>query len=73
MGKLRIRGGGVLHAVHLNLTAEEMVVDDLGRVVGDTHSIPCVMGEGVNGAGASGKYQHPGRGEVLVNVSLRMY
>lgn len=32
-------------------------MDDLGRVVGDTHSVPCVTGEGVNGAGASGKHK----------------
>lgn len=54
---LRIQGGGFVHAVHLNLTAGEMIVDDLGRVVGDTHSVPCVTGEGVNGAGASGKHK----------------
>ena len=45
-----------MHAVHINLTANTMVVDDLGRVTGDLHEISCVQGDGVaSTADASGK------------------
>lgn len=53
-GLLRVKGGGHLHEISLNLTATDFTIDDLGRVVGDTHTIACTTGEGVNGNGGSG-------------------
>ena len=43
------------------INADTLIVDDLGRLVADVHSIPCdpVDGEGKNGAGdygGSGKF-----------------
>ena len=52
---LEVKGHGHIHAVHINLTANTMVVDDLGLVIGDRHDISCVQGDGVTSAsGASG-------------------
>ena len=48
-----------MHAVHLNVTANTMVVDDLGLVIGDLHKNPCVQGDGVTSTkGASGNIVH---------------
>lgn len=49
-----IKGGGHAHAVHVNITASTLTVDDLGRIVGDVHNILCAEGTGFDGVGASG-------------------
>lgn len=54
---MRIYGGGFVYAVYFNLIVGEMIVDDLGRVVGDIYFVFCVTGEGVNGVGVLGKYE----------------
>ena len=52
---MEIKGRGHMHAVHLNVTANTMVVHDLGLVIGDLHVNPCVQGDGVSSTnGASG-------------------
>ena len=52
---LEIKGHGHMHAVYLNVTANTMVVDDLGLVIGDLHKNACVQGDGITSTqGASG-------------------
>lgn len=50
-----MQGEGHVHAVQVNITAETLIVDDLGQIVGDLHSVSCVVGDGFSsGSGASG-------------------
>ena len=49
-----MHGGGIIHAVHLNITVDNLVIDDLGTIVGDLHQIPCSEGQGHGGSGPSG-------------------
>ena len=50
-----MQGEGHVHAVQVNITAETLIVDDLGQIVGDLHSVSCVVGDGFSSAsGASG-------------------
>ena len=52
---MEIKGHGRMHAVHIEVTANTMVVDDLGSVIGDLHNNQCVQGDGVTSTkGASG-------------------
>ena len=50
-----VHGLGRVHAIHLNITAAELTVDDLGQIIGDYHNISCSIGEGFDGYGPSGK------------------
>ena len=52
---IRVQGGGIIHAIHVVIESDNLVVDDLGRVVGDIHDLPCETGNGVDGTTASGK------------------
>ena len=55
-GKLWVQGEGHVHAVHVNITAENVVVDDLGHIIGDHHGIACTIGDGFDSVnGASGR------------------
>jgi hypothetical protein len=50
-----VQGEGHVHAVQVNITAETLIVDDLGQIIGDLHSVSCVVGDGFSsGSGASG-------------------
>ena len=62
VGTLNVKGGGILHAVHLDITADKMKVDDLGQVIGDTHSVTCSSGEGIVGSNGASGAGHGGRG-----------
>ncbi|KAL8581102.1 hypothetical protein ACOMHN_012752 [Nucella lapillus] len=53
VNNLNVHGGGTIHAVHLNLTVVNLVIDDLGTIIGDLHTIPCSGGQGHRGVGAS--------------------
>lgn len=46
-----MKGLGHLHAVHLNLTVNTLIVDDLGHVTGDVHDDPCPVGDGIDSSG----------------------
>ena len=51
-----MQGEGHVHAVQVNITAETLIVDDLGRIIGDLHDITCSKGNGFNANdGASGR------------------
>lgn len=53
---MRVKGVGSVHAVKINIEAGNLVIDDLGEVIGDVHSIGCTTGNGAdNSYGASGK------------------
>ena len=50
-----VRGKGLVHAVNVDIEAGTLVIDDLGIVRGDTHSITCTTGQGSpSSSGASG-------------------
>ena len=51
---MHIEGLGHVHATHVHIEAGTLIVDDLGRLVGDEHDIPCTTGQGTDGQGASG-------------------
>lgn len=55
MGNLNIHGGGIIHAVQLNISVGNLTIDDLGVMAGDFHTVPCSEGNGQGGSGASGK------------------
>jgi len=51
-----VQGEGHVHAVQVNITAENLIVDDLGQIIGDLHDITCSKGNGFNANnGASGR------------------
>ena len=52
---IRVQGGGIIHAIHVVIESDNLIVDDLGRVVGDIHDLPCDTGNGIDGTTASGK------------------
>ncbi|WAR26294.1 hypothetical protein MAR_011998 [Mya arenaria] len=58
---MRVAGGGIVHAVHVNIGAQQLIVDDLGEIIGDFHSVSCSTGNGVTGTSGSGA-GHGGRG-----------
>lgn len=53
---VHVYGQGHVHAVDVTITARNLIVDDLGELVGDLHSIACEggIGSGSSGNGASG-------------------
>lgn len=52
---IRVKGGGVIHAVHVNIETENLIVDDLGEIIGDLHSITCDSSfSGTDGAAGTG-------------------
>lgn len=52
---IRVKGGGVIHAVHVNIETEDLIVDDLGEIIGDLHSITCGSSfSGTDGAAGTG-------------------
>ncbi|KAK3576661.1 hypothetical protein CHS0354_004945 [Potamilus streckersoni] len=71
---IRVRGGGHVHAVHININSATLIVDDLGRIVGDFHSIPCITGDGYSGSGASGAGHggYGGRGNGQSRTGMAM-
>ena len=75
---LRIQGGGHLHEIGMTINANKLIVDDLGRLVGDTHSIPCVLdeGDGLEGGtvntGSSGKCIINGLYDICFGDDLHM-
>ena len=53
--KLWVQGGGHVHAVHVDMEAKDLIVDDLGLIVGDIHDAPCTTGNGFSStSGGSG-------------------
>ena len=36
---IRVQGCGIIHAIHVVIESDNLVVDDLGRVVGDIHDL----------------------------------
>ena len=57
VGDMKVQGGGLVHAVHMNIEASMLVVDDLGIIRGDTHGMTCTTGQGYGGSsGASGQW-----------------
>ncbi|KAL5013117.1 hypothetical protein ScPMuIL_007387 [Solemya velum] len=60
---VHIYGEGLIHAMDVTITADNVIVDDLGHLVGDLHSVACEadIGSGNSGNGASGA-GHAGRG-----------
>lgn len=51
-----MQGGGHVHAVHVDITADTLIVDDLGKIIGDIHNAACSKGDGYSSStGASGK------------------
>ncbi|WAR25690.1 hypothetical protein MAR_011394 [Mya arenaria] len=65
---LNIQGGGIVHAIHVNIEAQQLIVDDLGEIIGDFHNITCSVGEGVQGTAGSGRLTHA-RGTVDAAVA----
>ncbi|KAH3816394.1 hypothetical protein DPMN_117910 [Dreissena polymorpha] len=51
---LRVQGGGRIHAVHVDIRAQQLTVDDLGEIIGDLHTIACTTGSGIAGSSGSG-------------------
>ena len=52
---LRVQGGGIIHSTSVNIEAETLIVDDLGEIIGDLHSITCTEGAGNGGSSGSGQ------------------
>ena len=52
---LRVQGGGKIHAIHVDIQSTNLIVDDLGEIIGDYHDLTCVSGNGVAGTTGSGK------------------
>ncbi|XP_033640829.1 uncharacterized protein LOC117301055 [Asterias rubens] len=59
--RLKVEGGGHLHATRMEINADILIVDDLGRVVADVHEIPCEEEDGA-GKDPSGSYGGSGAG-----------
>ncbi|XP_070535282.1 uncharacterized protein [Ptychodera flava] len=53
VGDFHIKGGGHVHTVNLEVNADTLIIDDLGRLVADYHSIPCNVSEGAGKTGTS--------------------
>lgn len=49
-----MQGGGLVHSTHVNIEAETLIVDDLGVIKGDLHTITCSQGSGYDGTVGSG-------------------
>lgn len=54
---LRVQGGGLVHATHVNIHAHTLIVDDLGEIIGDLHSVTCSQGAGFDGSSGSGRWR----------------
>ena len=52
---LRVKGGGKIHAIHVDIQSTNLIVDDLGEIIGDYHDLTCTSGNGVAGTTGSGK------------------
>ena len=52
---LRVQGGGIIHAIHVDIQSTNLIVDDLGEIIGDYHELTCTSGNGVAGTTGSGK------------------
>ncbi|KAL4226615.1 hypothetical protein ACF0H5_014598 [Mactra antiquata] len=60
--KVRVKGGGSIHSAHVSITSNYLIVDDVGEIIGDVHSIPCEAEySGVDGTIGTGA-GHGGRG-----------
>ena len=67
--RLKVEGGGHLHATRMEINADILIVDDLGRVVADVHEIPCEEEDGA-GKDPSGSYGGSGMFIVVIYCSL---
>ena len=72
--RLRVEGGGHLHTTMMEINADTLIVDDLGRVVADVHDIPC---DDADGAGKAGTGSYGGSGKraerkacPLLNIAI---
>ena len=52
---IRVQGGGIIHAIHVDIQSTNLIVDDLGEIIGDYHELTCTAGNGVAGSTGSGK------------------
>ena len=50
-----MQGGGIIHAIHVDIQSTNLIVDDLGEIIGDVHELTCTSGNGVAGTTGSGK------------------
>ncbi|XP_076091252.1 uncharacterized protein LOC143063127 [Mytilus galloprovincialis] len=60
--KLWVQGGGHVHAVHVDITADTLIVDDLGKIIGDIHNAACSKGDGYSSSTGGSGAGHGGRG-----------
>ena len=51
---IRVQGGGIIHAIHVDIQPVNLIVDDLGEIIGDYHERSCSVGNGVAGSTGSG-------------------
>ena len=51
-----MQGGGIIHAIHVDIQSTNLRVDDLGEIIGDYHTLACDTGNGVAGSTGSGLY-----------------
>ena len=49
-----MKGGGKIHAIHVDIQSTNLIVDDLGEVIGDYHTLTCAVGNGIGGTTGSG-------------------
>ncbi|XP_038052472.1 uncharacterized protein LOC119725183 [Patiria miniata] len=57
--RLKVEGGGHLHTKRMEINADVLIVDDMGRLVADLHDLPCPDSDG---AGKSGSGNNGGSG-----------
>lgn len=63
--KMRVKGGGKVHSFLVNIEAGDLIVDDLGEITGDLHSVTCATGR----TGYNNHYG--GSGKVITGVTSR--
>ena len=49
-----MQGGGIIHAIYVDIQPTNLIVDDLGEIIGDIHELTCDTGNGVAGSTGSG-------------------
>ena len=52
-----MQGGGKIHAIFVDIQPVNLIVDDLGEIIGDYHDLTCAVGNGFSGSTGSGKLQ----------------
>lgn len=73
--RLKVEGGGHLHTTRMEINADILIVDDLGKVVADVHEIPCEDEDGAgkdpsSSYGGSGMSSLPGVIALLYTVAI---